>query len=111
VNQHALEGTTDMLFLVRFTDHPNSSGLRKEKLKDHLGWLKEHREQIPCAGSLREEEDENPVGGCWVVEAESKGDVDTLIQTDPFTMAGLRSSIEILHWSLAFGNNTVPEMA
>jgi len=100
-----------MLFLVRFTDQPNSSGLRKEKLKEHLAWLKEHKSQIPAAGPLRESEDAAPVGGCWVVEAESKEDVDAMIQTDPFCMAGLRGDIEILHWSLAFSNNELPEMA
>lgn len=100
-----------MLFLVRFTDQPNSSGLRKEKLKEHLAWLKKHKDQIPAAGSLREDDDSAPVGGCWVVEAETKEAVDSLIQTDPFCMAGLREKIEILHWSLAFGNNEIPEMA
>lgn len=98
-----------MLFMVRFTDQPNSAGLRKEKLKEHLGWIKENKAQIPAAGTLREEEDAVPVGGCWVVEAESREDVDALVETDPYWMAGLRDTIEVMHWSLAFSNNELPE--
>ena len=98
-------------FLIRFTDKTNSAGLRKEKLKEHLAWLKEHKDVIPAAGSLREKEDGLPIGGCWIIEAETRDEVEILIHTDPFWMAGLREEIEILHWSLAFSNNDIPAMA
>jgi uncharacterized protein YciI len=39
-----------------------------------------------------------PKGGFWVAQAESKAQLETLIQTDPFFIAGLRQSYEILHW-------------
>ena len=97
-----------MLFMVRLTDKPDSAGLRKEKLKEHLAWLKENKALIPAAGSLREEEDGIPVGGAWIVEAERREDVESLVQTDPFCMAGLRENIQIYYWSLAWSNNDLP---
>ncbi len=97
-----------MLFFVRLTDTPGSAGLRKEKLKEHLAWLKANREVIPAAGSLREEEDGIPVGGAWVVEAENRDAVEELIHTDPYWMAGLREDAQIYYWSLAWSNNELP---
>ena len=46
--------------------------------------------------------DSSPTGAFWVVEAESKVDVEKLFLADPFWTNGLRESVEILHWSKAF---------
>jgi uncharacterized protein YciI len=40
-------------------------------------------------------------GGLWIAEAKSKARLDELLKTDPFYVAGLRQSYEILHWSKA----------
>ena len=48
------------------------------------------------------EPNSNPIGAFWVVEAESKDDVEKLFMSDPFWTNGLRESVEILHWSKAF---------
>lgn len=53
------------------------------------------------AGSLRHEIGGNPKGGLWIAEAESKLQLEDLLKTDPFFIAGLRESYEILHWSKA----------
>jgi uncharacterized protein YciI len=37
----------------------------------------------------------------WIAEADSKDQLEELIRTDPFFIAGLRESYEILHWSKA----------
>ena len=42
-----------------------------------------------------------PKGGLWIANANSKLELDELLQTDPFYIAGLRQSYEILHWSKA----------
>lgn len=90
-----------MLFTIRFTDRPTAFNVRKEYLNLHLEWLKQKREVVKAAGSLREKNKEQPVGALWVVEAETEEDVLALFSDDPFWVNGLRASVEILSWSLA----------
>jgi uncharacterized protein len=91
-----------MLFAVIFKDKHDSAALRKLHLAAHLAWLDLHQSVIRIGGSLREELDQTPVGGLWIVEADSKKAIFDLIETDPFWVASLRQSVEILHWSKAF---------
>lgn len=93
-----------MLFVVKFVDKKPSvsSSLRKKFLQSHLDWLDANRNLVRVAGSLRRTPDANPVGGLWIVDADSKAAVERLIATDPFWMNGLRDHVEILYWSKAF---------
>lgn len=93
-----------MLFVVRFEDKPNSLEQRKAKLDLHLAWLDEHKANVLVGGSLRHSPEAAPEGGLWIVEASSREDIMHLIETDPFWLAGLRESVEILHWSKAFAD-------
>ena len=71
-------------------------------MEAHLDFLREHREQILSAGSLRPQPTDNPVGALWIVEAESVAGVEELCQVDPFWKNGLRRDIKVMHWSKAF---------
>ena len=64
-----------MLFVVRFTDRPDSQQIRAQHIDAHVAWLNDRRKTILVAGSLREEPESNPVGAFWVVEASSKLEV------------------------------------
>ncbi len=90
-----------MLFAVIFTDKPNHGEIRAANLQAHIDWLEQHKDVIPVGGSLRHEPDQTPKGGLWVAHAESKAALEELLKTDPFYIAGLRQSYEILHWSKA----------
>lgn len=91
-----------MLFVIRFADISDSREIRQRYLDAHLAWLDRRRQTILVAGSLRETPESNPVGGLWVVEADSREAARELFETDPFWIHGLRESVEILHWSKAF---------
>ena len=90
-----------MLFAVLFTDVPGQAALRAKNLEAHIRWVAEHRDTVLVAGSLRNEPDEVPKGGLWIVEAPSKSAVLDLMQSDPFYTCGLRKNVEVLHWSKA----------
>ena len=75
--------------------------LRVAHLQAHLDWLERHSDVVPVGGSLRHEPSETPKGGLWIVQADSKQQLEALLQMDPFYLAGLRQSYEILHWSKA----------
>lgn len=90
-----------MLFAVIFTDRPGQGALRSTHLQVHIDWVAAHQAQVRVAGSLRDEPDQIPKGGLWIVEAPSKEAVHQLMQTDPFWTCGLRQRVEVLHWSKA----------
>ena len=90
-----------MLFAVIFTDRIGQGDLRAAHLQSHIDWLEENKDVIPVGGSLRDEMGETPKGGLWIVEADSKSQIEALVQTDPFFIAGLRERYEVLHWSKA----------
>jgi uncharacterized protein YciI len=90
-----------MLFAVIFTDKPNHGALRAEYLDAHIQWVDEHKNVVLVAGSLRDEPQQVPRGGLWIVEADSKGAVLALMTSDPFYACGLRQSVEVLRWSKA----------
>jgi len=73
-----------MLFAVHFSDKPDMLDARGKYLQAHLNWLKKHQDRVLVGGSLRESIDENAIGGLWIVEAETKSEIETLIQSDPF---------------------------
>jgi len=91
-----------MLFAVRFTDKTTMRHIRAEYLAEHIDWLAARQTQIKVAGSLRHDADEHPIGALWIIEAQDRAEVESLWQTDPFWLHGMRESVEILHWSKAF---------
>jgi uncharacterized protein YciI len=90
-----------MLFVVLLIDKPDHAQVRADHLQSHIIWLERHKDVIQVAGSLGREPSETPKGGLWIAQADSKQLIDELLQTDPFYLAGLRQSYEILHWSKA----------
>ena len=96
-----------MLFAVRFTDKPDRIDVREQFLQAHIDWLEAHRSTILVGGSLRENPDDQPIGGLWIVEAASRMAIEELILSDPFWQQGLRQKYEILHWSKAFADRKV----
>lgn len=96
-----------MLYAVRFHDRPERLPVRRQQLQAHVKWLDEHRDVVLVGGSLRNELDEEPVGGLWLVQAPDKAAVEGLLRTDPFWVHGLRQSYEILHWCKAFPERQV----
>jgi uncharacterized protein YciI len=91
-----------MLFIIRFTDIPDSKTIREQYMDAHISWLDERRKSLLVAGSLREEPGLNPVGALWVVEAKSKSEAAEIFKSDPFWTNGMREKVEIYHWSKAF---------
>ena len=96
-----------MLFAVIFTDKPGHGEVRAANLQAHIEWLEQNKDIVPIGGSLRHEPSEVPKGGLWVAEADSKAQIEALLKSDPFFIAGLRQSYEILHWSKANGERKV----
>jgi uncharacterized protein len=90
-----------MLFVVILTDRPGTAAIRQQWLAAHLEWLR-NQTAVLQAGALRESPEANPVGGCWIVDAPDSAAVSSLVESDPFWTNGLRDTVRILHWTVAF---------
>lgn len=74
-----------------------SRTIRKNRFPEHFQFLESHFDSIVFSCGLREDSgDDAPfVGGLWMVEAETKADVEALLGRDPYFQLGLRDTIEI----------------
>jgi hypothetical protein len=90
-----------MLYAVRFHDRPDRLATRERFLAAHIAWLAERRDRVLVAGSLRTAPGTPPVGGLWILEADSRAEVEAIYATDPFWTEGLRERVEIHVWSKA----------
>jgi uncharacterized protein YciI len=92
-------GIANMLYMIRFTDHLEKLSLRLLHQREHTAWLNGHKDRILVVGGLREEPDGAPVGALWIVEAPTRLSVETLYKSDPYFLAGLRRSVDVLIWT------------
>jgi len=91
-----------MMFVLLFEDNETQSEMRQKYMAEHLKFLSRNKDNIQAAGPLKEIVDQSPAGGIWIVEAENKGQVQALIEEDPFWPTGLRKGIRILEWTQVF---------
>src|ERR1051325_1632318 len=97
-----------MLFILRFTNKPEKTSQLPQLYPAHVEWLKQNEAKVLVAGSIRRDADAAPIGGLWIVEADSKEDAESLFRTDPFWVNEMRQGYEILYWSKAFPDKKVP---
>jgi uncharacterized protein YciI len=91
-----------MLFIAQFEDKAGVGELRQKLLQDHFAFLDRVKEKVLVAGSMREIPTDKPVGGLWIVEAESEEEVRDIFKDDPFWVNGIRASVRINRWVKAF---------
>lgn len=87
-----------MLFILRFTDKPDSLAVREQHFSAHLAWLDAHAAQVLVAGTLRAEPDAAAVAALWIVRAASREAVLALSDSDPFWIHGLRATREVFYY-------------
>jgi len=93
-----------MLYAVVFEDAANlGPDVRRQHTPAHLSFLDKNAARIRAAGPLRAPSGD-PVGGLWLVEADSADAVHALVREDPFWPTGLRQSVRVLAWSQVFAD-------
>jgi uncharacterized protein YciI len=96
-----------MLFIARFYDNPGIAERRTELLDQHFAWLDANKDRVLLAGSVRTDVGGDSLGGLWIIEAESKADVENVYKNDPFFANGLRSKVEVFHYVKANADRPV----
>lgn len=97
-----------MLFVVQFEDKPGVDELRKQLFAGHITFLDSKKDKVLVPGSVREIPSDKPLGGLWIVEAESEAEVREIFKDDPFWTNGMRASVRINRWVKAFPDRKTP---
>jgi uncharacterized protein YciI len=77
---------------------------RKDLRDAHVAYAKKHPELL-IGGGLKPEPDEAFCGALWIVEAETKSEVEKLISNDPFYFPKHRT-FEIFTWGKLLEDQT-----
>jgi uncharacterized protein YciI len=96
-----------MLFIVQFEDKPDVAEIRQKLFPSHVEFLDRHKDRVLVPGSVREIPSDRPLGGLWIVDAESEQEVREIFAGDPFWVNGLRASVRINRWQKAFPDRKV----
>jgi len=91
-----------MLFAILFEDNDGHDNTRTKHMKDHLSFLESAADKIRVAGPLKNAETVAGSGGLWIAEAESRKEIQILVESDPFWPTGLRKNVNILEWTQVF---------
>ncbi|TLP66972.1 hypothetical protein FEE96_06360 [Parasedimentitalea maritima] len=93
-------------WVVIFEDTPQMLGVRaRQDLRDaHVSYAKNHPELL-IGGGLKPEIDRDFCGALWVVEAETKTEVEQLVINDPFYFSEYRS-YQIYTWGKLLEDQT-----
>ncbi len=90
------------MYAVILEDNDEFAAMRAKYMAQHLAFLEAHADEIMTAGPLTDTADGTPAGGLWLVKANSRQEVCSLLHADPFWPTGLRKSFRILEWKQVF---------
>lgn len=93
-----------MLFMVRCLDHSDALPVRLANYEGHKAYLEEKPIRIVVSGPLLADDSQTMIGSLFIVEADSKGEVEIFSSADPFNAAGVWSSIEIRPFLMRMDN-------
>ena len=96
-----------MLFALICKDKPGSLDIRMASRPDHLAFLNGLGDQLKAGGPLTDDSG-SPIGSIVIIEAENRPQIEALAKNDPYAIAGLFDSVEIIAWSWLLKN---PESA
>ena len=96
-----------MLFALICTDKPASLDLRLSVRPDHVKHLEGLGAALKAAGPFTDYAGQ-PVGSLVIIEAADRAAATAMAEADPYTKAGLFSSIDIRPWKWTLKN---PEAA
>lgn len=90
------------LFVVYCKDKPGALETRMATRPTHLDYLNSAG-LVKAAGPLLDDAG-SPIGSMLIVEAEDRAAAQTVVDNDPYTLAGLFESAEIQGWRVGVGS-------
>lgn len=90
------------LFVIVCKDKPGALDTRMATRPTHLDYLN-GAGLVKAAGPLLDDAG-SPIGSMLIVEAEDRAAVQTFLDKDPYTLAGIFESAEISAWRVGVGS-------
>lgn len=90
------------LFVIYCKDKPGALDTRLATRPTHLDYLN-GAGLVKAAGPLLDDAG-SPIGSMLIVEAEDRAAVQTFLDNDPYTLAGIFESTEIQAWRVGVGS-------
>ncbi len=84
-----------MLYVLFCEDKPDSEALRIANREAHLDYIGENTGMVKLAGPMLSDDGEHMIGSMLILDAASIDDVRALNTADPYTLAGLFSTVAI----------------
>jgi uncharacterized protein YciI len=78
-----------MIFAILLMDRPGTAELRMQIRPEHRAYLAQQAERMSFAGPLTSEDGKTVVGSLLGMDFPSRTDVDTWLNDEPFTKAGV----------------------
>ena len=79
-------------------DRPDAGSLRADTREAHLEWIASHRDHVVRAGPFLADDGATMVGSLLVVDFPDREAVESWAADDPYSRAGLFSSVRIRAW-------------
>lgn len=90
-----------MLIALIARDKPEALEVRKANREAHLAYLNASGEMIAQAGPLLE--NEAMIGSLIILSVETMAEAEAWAAQDPYAIAGLFASVELIHWNRVIG--------
>lgn len=90
------------LFVILCKDKPGALDTRMATRPTHLDYLNSAG-LVKAAGPLLDDAG-SPIGSLLIVEAEDRAAVQTFLDNDPYSLAGIFESAEIQNWRVGVGS-------
>jgi uncharacterized protein YciI len=84
-----------MLWTVSCVDKANTAAIREEHLLPHRAYLQSQKGILVLAGATQSDDGKQAIGSLFVVNVGSREEAKAFSDGDPFTQAGVFSSVTI----------------
>jgi len=89
-------------FLLICRDRADSFDLRAETRAKHLDYVGSASVEVLLAGPILDDQD-RPIGSTFIIRAENRIQVESFAANDPYALAGLFDSTEMVPYKLVTG--------
>jgi uncharacterized protein YciI len=92
-----------MLFALICKDKVGMLDVRMANRPDHLAFLEGLGDQLKAAGPFASDGG-SPIGSLVVIDTKDRAGAEEIAAKDPYAIAGLFESVDVIHWKWLINN-------
>ncbi|AUN31209.1 YciI family protein [Niveispirillum cyanobacteriorum] len=98
-----VDSPTFLVLAYDIADGIQATALRDQHMEGHLTHMEAHWTRYVCAGPMRTDDGKRFIGSMFLLRAEDRADVDSLMRGDPYFRCGLYARVEVVPTVVAIG--------